>query len=390
MTSYPLFRFTLLISLDDSKTLKLSSNLESAYDKKWLLGERRNLGKVERLCVLAQSIGRCCQIHSRVHWVCKTWASSETSNLTSSSCRSPYAAALYGLAWPVAGDQVCDGINFSHHLLFQQALLQILRAQQPTTQTLFVFFRNINCPIPWAVGHILQQGASTLTVERQKLIYRSKGVNLSFGASGLSKSTRMVEVGNCLLQKMPRKPSLGEWDEKLAPATQQVHAHVIQHMLVASLAIFFGGAGHRGEPWLGAGFYSHVGRWYVGGGSDQSYNVFCLPLFRNIEIITLRCTIRITRFALEKKERDAMRYNAEEREIFHEVGSLVIVYQKKRKKKQLNSSLDGEAFVGWITGLGGTQGLSWRISQHSMVGKFVARTYSTIQIIKKKPPFVPK
>lgn len=47
-------------------------------------------------------------------------------------------------------------------------------------------------------------------------------------------------MGNRLLQKVLRKSAPREWDEKLAPATQQVNARVIQHLQVAPPAIFFG------------------------------------------------------------------------------------------------------------------------------------------------------
>lgn len=76
--------------------------------------------------------------------------------------------------------------------------------------------------------------------EETKTYLRDEGVNLSFSASGSSKSTGMVEVGNCLLQEVLKKSAPGEWDEKLAPATQQVNARVIQHLQVAPSAIFFG------------------------------------------------------------------------------------------------------------------------------------------------------
>lgn len=53
--------------------------------------------------------------------------------------------------------------------------------------------------------------------EETKTFLHDEGVNRSFSASGASKSTGMVEVGNRIVQGVLRKSPLEEWDEGLAP-----------------------------------------------------------------------------------------------------------------------------------------------------------------------------
>lgn len=70
----------------------------------------------------------------------------------------------------------------------------------------------------------------------------------------------------------------------------------------------------------------------------------------------------------EKKERGAARYDAGVTRTFREVGLLVMVYQKRTVK--LEPQWRGPFR---IVGLGGTRGVSWRISQ--LNGRGIRGTY---------------
>lgn len=67
---------------------------------------------------------------------------------------------------------------------------------------------------------------------------------------------------------------------------------------------------------------------------------------------------RIRQLMFEKKEKDAMRYNAGVKEIFHQVGSLVMVHQKKTIK--LEPRWRGPFRIASSSGV---RGVSWRICQ---------------------------
>lgn len=176
----------------------------------------------------------------------------------------------------------------------------------------------------------------------------------------------MVEVENRLLQEVLKKLTSGEENKKLAPATQQVNARVIQHLQVAPSAIFFGAQAAIGSLNLELAFIltSSIDAWV----EEVTNPVTHFANIRKYRDYGAQTHDRIRQLAFEKKERDAMRYNAGGREIFHEVGSLVMVHQKKTTK--LEPRWRGPFR---IASSGGARGVSWRICQ--LNGRLIRGTY---------------
>ncbi len=164
----------------------------------------------------------------------------------------------------------------------------------------------------------------------------------------------MVEVDNRLLQEVLRNSSLREWDEKLAPATQQINARVIQNLQVAPSAIFFGAQATVASLDSVLAFVptSSVDGW-VEKVVNPATHFAAIRKHRNYRA---QMHDRMRQLALEKQEMVAIRYNAEVTEIFHEAGALVMVHQKRTAK--LEPRWRGPFRT---VGLGGTWGVSWRI-----------------------------
>lgn len=119
-------------------------------------------------------------------------------------------------------------------------------------------------------------------------------------------------------------------DEKLAPTTKQVNARVIQHLEVAPSEIFFGAQATIGSFDSELAFIptSSISAWV----EKVTNPVTHFAAVRKYRDYRAQMHDQIRLLALEKQERDAMSYNAGVKEIFHEVGSLVMVHQKKTAK----------------------------------------------------------
>ncbi len=77
-----------------------------------------------------------------------------------------------------------------------------------------------------------------------------------------------------------------------------------------------------------------------------------------IPIIELKPMTEPANFPFGKKEQGAARYNAGVTRVFHELGTMVMIYQKRTTK--MEARWRGPF---WITGYGGVHGLNWEVSQ---------------------------
>lgn len=176
----------------------------------------------------------------------------------------------------------------------------------------------------------------------------------------------MVEVGNWIVQGVLRKSPSEEWDEGLAPSTQQVNSRVIQHLQVAPSAIFFRTRATLGSLDAELAFIptQSIDAW-VKEVTNPTTHFAAVRKYRDYRA---QMHDRVRQLTTEKKERDAARYDTGVNRTFHEVGSLVMVYQKMTAK--LEPRWRGTFR---IVGLGGTRGVSWQISQ--LGGRGLRGTY---------------
>lgn len=192
--------------------------------------------------------------------------------------------------------------------------------------------------------------------EETKTFVSGQGISLSFSASGASKSTGMIEVSNRILEGVMRKGDSVEWDQGLARSTQQVNCRIIHHLQTAPSTILLGLEPSVADLDAKLAFVppTDIESWVV----QISDPVTHARKIRDYCNYRAQTHDRVRQLSSRKKERDAARYDAGVTRAFHELGTMVMIYQKRTAKMEAR----------WrgpfrITGYGGVHGLSWEVSQ---------------------------
>lgn len=196
--------------------------------------------------------------------------------------------------------------------------------------------------------------------EELREFLKSEGISYDYSPSGSSKSTGMVEVANKLVEDVLRKPPPAQagmdWDLRLPKSAQSVNSRIISYLGYSPTGILFGPAQETSATT--ATLLALPGRdihqWVAELGDPAQY----------IEIVRKYISYRaetqdiVSEASKRQKEEIAIRYNRSITQTVHEIGSLVMLYQKDTGKLQAR----------WrgpfrISGYGGSHGLSFTLKQ---------------------------
>lgn len=163
----------------------------------------------------------------------------------------------------------------------------------------------------------------------------------------------MIEVSNRTSEGVMRKGHSVEWDQGLARSTELENCRIIHHLQTAPSTILLGL-----EPSV-ADLDAKLS--FVPPTDIESWVVQMSNPVAHAQKVRDYCNYRAQthdQLSSRKKEQDAARYDAGVTRVFHELDTMVMIYQKRTAKMEAR----------WrgpfrITGYGGVHGLSGEVSQ---------------------------
>ena len=161
---------------------------------------------------------------------------------------------------------------------------------------------------------------------------KNQGVKLTLSPSGSSQSTGLIEGGNKFLEGILRKDSNKEWDLILEQSTNRLNSRIIGHLGLSPASILMGPRPPVfavDSTLLSLPNLPHP---------EEILHQLNQPLIHR-EIVRVYSMYRaqvydhIRQLSQDQKEREAERFNKGiTKRIVHEIGSLVMLYQKKHTK----------------------------------------------------------
>lgn len=200
------------------------------------------------------------------------------------------------------------------------------------------------------------RGQHFLNEELQEFL-RQQGVSISYSPSGASKSTGMVEMSNHLVEQVLRKDPDPNWDVCLPKAAKAVNSRIIPYLGLSPTAIMLG-------PAQETSFVSTATLRVLPGRSIKTWHdALQDPIAHAFAINEYRVHLAevhdvVTQTTIRKQELEAHRYNRGIKQTIHQLGDMVMLFQKDVGKLQPR----------WrgpfrIKGYGGSHGISFTLQQ---------------------------
>ena len=166
----------------------------------------------------------------------------------------------------------------------------------------------------------------------------------------------MIKVSNRISESVMRKGDSVEWDQDLARLSQQVNYLIVTHLQTTPSTILLGLEPSIADLDARLAFVppAEIESWVA----QISDPVTHAQKVRDYCSYRAQTHDRVRQLSLRKKEQDAARYNAKVTRVFHKLGTMVMIYQKRTAK--MEARWRGPF---WITGYGGVHGLSWEVSK---------------------------
>ena len=165
-----------------------------------------------------------------------------------------------------------------------------------------------------------------------QLFLRQQGVAIEYSPSGASKSTGMVEVCNKLLKQVLRKDHDPNWDVRLPKAASAVNTRIIPYLGLSPTAIMLGPA--RETSAITATLRALPGR-----SIRAWHDALSEPIAHAFAINTYRTHVAevhdvVTQTTLRRHEMEVLRYNRGINQTIHQLGDMVMLFQKDVGKLQ--------------------------------------------------------
>jgi hypothetical protein len=193
--------------------------------------------------------------------------------------------------------------------------------------------------------------------EELREFLRQQGVSIDYSPSGASKSTGMIEVYNKLLEEVLRKDAPDpNWDTRLPQAARSVNTRIIPYIGFSPSAILLG-------PVLETSPITATLRALPGRSIKTWHNELLDPTIHSKAIATYIRHIAevhdvVTETTRRRREQDVHRYGKGIKRVIHNIGDMVMLFQKDVGKLQPR----------WrgpfrINGYGGSHGVSFILQQ---------------------------